>query len=187
MSLRRLRRREPGKETVDGYRTDAYIISKDVIREMDEQIKDTHQTGKEHGMSLCADKMNHVVTVGYKSIGTDRGISVPERCRKRTEKYIGSFHTHPNDSEAAASAQDLFSSCLDISNLDCVGKNRWGEIVCYEKKVKNTSCIEDAQALKSIEDVFHEIDPDVLPEIKRDLYKEVDRVASKKFKLHKIK
>lgn len=176
------RRKQP-----EGYKTGKYIIPIDVIKEMDEQIRDTHETGKEHGMSLCADRNNGTVAVGYKSVGTDRGISVSERCRKKTEKYVGSFHTHPNDSEAAASAQDLFSSCLDISNLDCVGKNKYGEIVCYEKKVKNSSCVTDAEPLKSVEDIFHEIPYDSLPKIKKDLYDEVDRLAEKKFNLHKIK
>lgn len=168
-------------------RINSFIIPHDVMKEMDEMIEDTHRTGKEHGMSLCADKDNHTVNVGYKSVGTETGISISERCRKKNEKYIGSFHTHPNDSEAAASAQDIFSSCLEISNLDCVGKNKKGEIVCYSKKSKGSSCVNEARPLKAIEDVFHEIEPDDLLEIKRDLYKEVDKLAEKRFNFHKIK
>lgn len=177
-----VRKKQPQK-----YDINSYILPNDVLKEMDDLIKYTHDTGKEHGMSLCADKDNHRVSVGHKSVGTESGISISERCRKKNEKYIGSFHTHPDDSEAAASAQDLFSSCLDISNLDCVGKNKYGEIVCYEKKDKGSSCTDEVEPLKDIEDVFHHIDEDDLPEIKRDLYREVDRIAERRFNLHKIK
>ena len=175
------------RKQTNGYKANSYIIPRDVMKEMDEQIKDTHETGKEHGMSLCADKKAHTINVGYKSVGTEMGISISERCRKKNETYMGSFHTHPDDSEAAASAQDLFSSCLEMSNLDCIGKNKKGEIVCYVKKEKKSSCVNDAEPLKDIEDVFHEIPEDALRVIKKDLYEEVDKVAAKHFNLQKIK
>lgn len=179
-------RRRKREDIEKGYKANSYIIPLDVIKEMDEQIKDTHETGKEHGMSLCSDR-NHIINMGYKSIGTEKGISISEKCRKKGEKYVGSFHTHPDDSEAAASAQDIFSSCLRISNLDCVGKNRKGEILCYAKKQVGSSCTNDAEPLKDIEDVFHHIPYDQLQDIKKDLYSEVDRLAERKFNLHKIK
>lgn len=167
----------------------SYIIPLNVIQEMDKMIHDTHKTGKEHGMSLCSSKKhskNNEIRAGYKSVGTDRGISISEECPLK-QKYVGTFHTHPDDSEAAASAQDLFSSCLTISNLDCVGKNEIGEIVCYDKKKKDTPCISDVQSLKEIEDIFHEIPHADLPKIRKELYNEVDKVADKHFDIHKIK
>ncbi len=178
-------KRQP-KSAQSGYKANSYVIPLDVMKDMDDMIKDTHRTQKEHGMSLCADKNNRI-TVGYKSVGTDRGIVVSEKCRHRDEVYIGSFHTHPNDSEAAASAQDLFSSCLNISSLDCIGKNKKGEIVCYDKKRKGTSCTKDVEPLKDIEDIFSEIPAGQLPRVKRDLYEEVDNVAAKHFIVHKVK
>ncbi len=169
------------------FKTNHYIIPVNVINEMDKMIYDTHIDRKERGMSLCSNKKNNKIEIGLKSIGTDRGIAVPEQCRKKSQKYLGSYHTHPDDSETAASAQDLFSSCLKISNLDCIGKNEQGEIVCYEKQNKNSSCVHDVKPLLDIENIFHELPRDQLPEIKRNLYDEVDKTADKHFNFHIVK
>ncbi len=168
-------------------RIDSYVIPKETIGDMDSLIKKTHETGLEHGMSLCADKNSNIVRSGVKSIGTETGIDISEKCKDRRQKYVGSFHTHPDDSEAASSAQDVHSSCLEMSNLDCIGKNSRGEIICLSKKEKNTSCVEDALPLKSIEDTFRVIPDNKLPKIKRDLYEEVDVLVEQKFDLHRIK
>lgn len=165
----------------------SYIIPLDTMKDMDDMIRLTHETGKEHGMSLCVDKTNHEIRTGFKSVGTDMGIAVSEDCKKKSQKYIGSFHTHPDDSETAASALDLFSSCLKISNLDCIGKNERGEIVCYEKKEKGTSCVHDAKPMKDVEDVLHEIPYGQAQDIKKELYREVDRIANRHFNVHKVK
>lgn len=168
-------------------KTKYFIIPHTTMKEMDELIHNTHDTGKEHGMSLCVEHNSNRVISGYKSKGTEIGISVPETCRGKNQKYIGSFHTHPDDSVAASSAMDIHSSCLKMSNLDCIGKNEIGEIVCLEKKEKNTSCIKDAEPLVKVEDAFHEIPYGQLVGIKKELYGEVDKLASKKFIIHKIK
>ena len=164
---------------------DSYVLIQPTMNEMLEQIKKTHETGKEHGMSLCS--RNHQILIGQKSIGTDTGISLSEKCANKKDKYIGSFHTHPTDSEAAPSAQDLFSSCLRISNLDCIGKNSKGEIVCYDKKEKGSSCIRDAKPLKDIEDIFYDVPVGDLDSVKREVYSHVDKVAKKHFDLIKVK
>lgn len=163
-----------------------YTIPRSTLHEMMDQIHKTHKTGKEHGMSLCI--RDREVVVGNKSIGTDRGISISEHCSTKKDKFIGSFHTHPTDSELAPSAADLYSSCLRMNNLDCIGRNSKGEIVCYEKKEKNTShCTNDAKTLLDIEDIFHEIPYGELPSIKKELYGEVDKVAEKHFHIIKVK
>ncbi len=164
---------------------DSYIIPHSTMNEMLEQIKKTHETGKEHGMSLCS--KNHEILVGQKAVGTESGISLSEKCLNKKEKYVGSFHTHPDDSETAPSAQDLFSSCLRISNLDCIGKNSRGEIVCFDKKEKGSSCIRDAKPLKDIEDIFYDVPVGDLNSVKREVYGHVDKVAKKHFNLIRIK
>lgn len=170
-----------------GYQANSYIIPHDVIKDMDEMIHNTHKTGKEHGMSLCIERGDNKIKSGIKSVGTDTGISISEKCRGKNDRYVGSYHTHPDDSETAPSAQDIFSSCTRISNLDCIGKNERGELVCYAKKDKDSSCTKDAKPLKNIEDMFYDIPYGEMPGLKKELYAEVDRVADKKFNVHKIK
>ncbi len=181
------RRQYRQKTTSNSRPINSYLIPPEVIKEMDDMNHDTHVNGREHGMSLCVEKGSNIIKVGHKSMGTESGISVPDTCRSKNDKYVGSFHTHPDDSEAAASAQDLFTSCLRFSNLDCVGKDRRGHIVCYAKKQKNSSCAKEVMPLKNIEDVFHEVPLEDLPAIKRELYREVDKAAEKRFNFHTIK
>lgn len=165
----------------------SYVITHATMKKMETLIKDTHKTGKEHGMSLCVEKDGHRIKEGIVSKGTDRGIEVSEECKEKNERYVGSFHTHPSDSETAPSAQDLHSSCLSMSSLDCIGKNKIGEIVCFDKKIKGSSCLDDVKPLKDIEDIFHEIPFKNLPRIKKELYSEVDKVTDQHFDIHKIK
>jgi proteasome lid subunit RPN8/RPN11 len=164
---------------------DAYIIPQSTMNEMMDQIHKTHKTGKEHGMSLCT--RDREVIPGNKSIGTERGIYISETCANKKDTFVGSFHTHPDDSEAAASAADLFSSCLRINNLDCVGKNSKGEIVCYDKKKKGKVCTNEAEPLLDIENAFYDTPSGDLPNLKKELYNEVDKVADKHFTKIRIK
>jgi len=164
---------------------DSYVIPHSTMNEMLRQIKKTHETGKEHGMSLCT--RDNEIVIGNKSVGTDRGISISEKCASKKDKFIGSYHTHPTDSETAPSAADLFSSCLRINHFDCIGKNKKGEIVCYDKKDKGNICTNEAEPLLDIENAFYDIPAGDLPAIKRELYTEVDRVANKHFTKIKVK
>lgn len=165
--------------------TPSYTIPLSTMKEMEDLIRNTHNTGKEHGMSMCT--RNHEILAGKRSIGDEGGIAISLECKSKKDKYVGTFHTHPDLSEAAASAQDLWSSCLKINNFDCVGKNRFGEIVCYDKKKKGTSCTNDSKQLKDIEDTFYDTTTGDLEPIKKELYKEVDKVADKHFNKIKVK
>ncbi len=180
----RIRKKQRIPET-GSYKINSYLIPKEVIKDMNELIKDAKETGKERGMALCVEKGSNVIKAGLKSTGSGSGIDVPETCRSKDDKYVGAFHTHLTG-EATASAQDLFNSCLEITDLDCIGKNKQGRIVCYSKKEKGSSCVEDVHPLKNVEDMFPDMPPEKLPAVKHDLYKQVDDIARKKFNIHTI-
>lgn len=166
---------------------DKFLIPASTIERMNELNYKTHQTGKEQGMSLCLDKKTKRVVPGHESEGDEISIFVPETCKEQGQKYIGSWHSHPQPSETAFSAMDLFSSCAVKSKLDCVGMNKKGEIVCFTKKDKTTSCQNDAKALVEIENMYGELDEeydgDIIPDA---VIATVDKLVDKKFISKKI-
>jgi len=169
---------------------DSFVIPVDTIQKMNELNHQTYQTGKEQGMALCLDKKDKKemkIVPGNSSVGDEISIWVPETCKERGQRYIGSFHTHPQPSETAFSAMDLFSSCAVKSKLDCVGMNKKGEIVCFTKKDKSVSCQKDAEALVKIENMYGELgeeyDGDIIPDA---VISTVDKLVEKKFISKKI-
>lgn len=175
------------KKRIREERLDSFVIPVSTIEKMNELNHKTHQTGKEHGMSLCFDRKEKKVVPGNDSIGDEVSIFVPETCKDRkNQKYIGSFHTHPRPSEAAFSAMDLFSSCSVKSKIDCVGMNKYGEIVCFAKKNQNKSCQKDAHALVKIENMYGELDEEYNGDIPDAVIETVDKLVDKKFISKKI-
>lgn len=164
-----------------------FLIPASTIERMNELNYKTHQTGKEQGMALCWDKKTHRVVPGHESEGDEISIFVPETCKDRkNQKYIGSWHSHPQPSETAFSAMDLFSSCDVRSKLDCVGLNKKGEIECYIKKNQNLSCQNDAQALVEIENMYGELGEEYNGDIPDAVIATVDKLVDKKFISKKI-
>lgn len=175
------------KRKIREERIDSYVIPVSTIEKMNELNHETYKTGKEHGMALCLDKKLGQVVPGNESVGDEISIFVPETCGKQGQRYIGSFHTHPQPSETAFSAMDLFSSCAIKSKLDCVGMNKQGEIVCFTRKDKGKSCQNDAKALVEIENMYGELDEeydgDIIPDA---VIETVDKLVEKKFDSKKI-
>lgn len=169
---------------------DSYIIPVATIEKMNELNHETNSTGKEHGMALCAGKKDKDgsirVVPGNESIGDEISIFVPESCKEKGQRYIGSMHTHPRPSETAFSAMDLFSSCAVKSKLDCVGMNKQGEIVCFTRKDKGKSCQNDAKALVEIENMYGELDEEYNGDIPDAVISTVDKLVEKKFVSKKI-
>lgn len=172
------------KKKAKDHRLDKLYIPASTIERMNDLNHKTHNTGKEHGMSLCLSPDKRVVP-GIESVGDESSIDIAETCGTRKNKYIGSFHTHPRPSETKFSAMDLFSSCDIKSKIDCVGMNRDGEIECYAKK-QNKSCQNTAEALVKIEDVYLDIDEDDRKILKSNLLEEVDKITDQKFNSKKI-
>ena len=169
------------KKRIREERIDSFVIPVSTIEKMNELNHHTHKVGKEHGMALCLDKKLKQVVPGNESVGDEISIFVPETCKERGQKYIGSFHTHPRPSETAFSAMDLFSSCDVKSKLDCVGMNAKGEIVCFVKKNQGESCQNDAKALVKIEDMYGEFDEEYNGDIPDAVLETVDKLVDKKF------
>lgn len=175
------------KKRIRESKIDSYVIPVSTVEKMNELNHKTYETGKEHGMALCLDKKSGKVVPGDESEGDEISIWVPETCKTKGQKYIGSMHTHPHPSETAFSAMDLFSSCAVKSKLDCVGMNAKGEIVCFTRKDKSKSCQNDAKALVAIENMYGELDEeydgDIIPDA---VIATVDKLVDKKFISKKI-
>ncbi|MDD3474347.1 MAG: hypothetical protein PHP08_00405 [Candidatus Dojkabacteria bacterium] len=163
----------------------SFFIPKETIREMNELNHKTAVNGKEHGMALCLSEDRKVVP-GKSSVGDYVSIMVPETCKGKHDKYIGSYHTHPRPSETRFSAMDLLSSCDEESKIDCVGMNKKGEIECYIKRNQGKSCQDEAKPFVDIEDTYVYIDPVDRETVKTALLNAVDNFTEKKFKSKKI-
>lgn len=174
------------KKRIRESKIDSYVIPVSTVEKMNELNHKTFETGKEHGLSLCLDKKTQKIVPGDESVGDEISIWVPETCKEKGQKYIGSFHTHPRPSETAFSAMDLFSSCAVKSKLDCVGLNKQGEIVCFVKKDLNKSCQKDAKALVEIENRYGEFDEEYNGDIPDAVIATVDKLVEKKFISKKI-
>lgn len=160
---------------------DSFFIPKETIEAMNKLSHKTSETGREYGMALCLNKDKRVVS-GNIETGDFVSVDVPETCKDYNDKFIGSFHTHPEPSETRFSAMDLFSSCDNKSKIDCVGMNKKGEIRCFVKKNLNKSCQEDAKPLVDIEDTYKYLDEDDVFIVKDALLKAVDNFTENKFK-----
>ena len=178
--------RKKGK--IKDQKVDVFYIPSSTVQKMNELDYNTYKTGREQGMALCLDKKDRVVP-GNESQGSQNMIEVPETCKSRSDKFIGSFHTHPRPSETKFSAMDLLSSCNVRSKLDCVGMNRRGEIVCFTKKNRNKSCQKEAEALVKIENLYEELynkDPQLYEDTKEVVLDSVDKIVDKRFIEKKI-
>lgn len=164
---------------------DSFYIPKETIEEMNNLNYKTHKDRKEHGMALCINPQKRIVP-GKESTGDFISINIPETCKDKSDKFLGSFHTHPRPSETRFSAMDLFSSCDRKSKIDCVGMNKEGEIECFVKKDLNMSCQDDAKPLVDIEDTYKYLDPDDIEIVKEALLGAVDNLTNDRFKSKKI-
>ncbi len=163
----------------------SFFIPKETIETMNELNYKTHQDKREHGMALCFSPDKRVVP-GKESIGDFDSIDVPETCKRKDDKYLGSFHTHPAPSETKFSAMDLFSSCDKRSKIDCVGMNKEGEIQCFIKRKQNESCQDDAKPLVDVEDTYKYLNPEDMDIVKEALLGAVDNFTDDRFKNKKI-
>jgi len=173
------------KKTIKDSSINSFYIPKETTEAMNKLNYKTHLDKREHGMSLCIRK-NKKVVPGKESIGDFDSIDIPETCKRKEDKYLGSFHTHPRPSEARFSAMDLFSSCDKRSKIDCIGMNKEGEIQCFIKRNPNESCQEDAKPLVDVEDTYKYLDPDDMDIVKEALLGAVDNFTEDKFKNKKI-
>ncbi len=173
------------KKTIKDVYIDSFLIPKETIEAMNNLNHKTHIDKREHGMSLCISKDKKVVP-GKESIGDFDSIDIPEICKRKEDKYLGSFHTHPRPSETRFSAMDLFSSCDKASKIDCVGMNKEGEIQCFIKRNPNESCQEDAKPLVDVEDTYKYLNPEDMDIVKDALLGAVDNFTDDRFKNKKI-
>lgn len=173
------------KKRIRDERLDKFVIPAQTIEAMNKLNLKTHDDGKEHGMALCLGNNNRIVP-GSESTGNAYSINIKETCKKKGEKYVGSFHTHPRPSETKFSAMDLWSSCDVKSKIDCVGMNQKGEIECFTKKNQNKSCQDTAESLVNIEDLYLDINEEDKKILKDDLLKEVDKFTDAKFVAKKV-
>lgn len=113
----------------------SYILKEELKKKMRDTLHNTQQTKVEMGFTLCSKPDNIVRPRGY-HIGSSHEIEINPRSCEKDEKYLGGYHTHPDD-DSHASARDL--RYCGMVKMTCIGGYIDNKIRCYTWKHKQPS------------------------------------------------
>lgn len=165
------------KRTTPKY-LNSFIIPDDIIKKMDETLKESRTKEIELGFSLCKRTDNNILKIGEQCVGGECSISLPEQCEEKDDIYVGTYHTHFNES-SRPSSQDI--PIIYKRGLACIGgihenKIRNEEINCYTRNVP-----------KDIESIYRFKDKLVFIKDRIERRKEIDKFVKDNFDIIKIK
>lgn len=105
------------------------ILTENTIKNMEELIKKSKETGKEHGSVLCQEKDKKELNIGEECIGRACTVNIPMTCKK-DDIIKGDYHTHPT-ATAYPAILDLASSYF--YGIGCIGSVIDNKIKCYSR------------------------------------------------------
>lgn len=99
----------------------SFIITDDIIKKMEEILKESRTKEIELGFSLCKRYDNNILKIGEHCVGGECSIALPERCEEKDDIYMGAYHTHFNDPKYPhySTYQTIFGNWNN--SLDLVG------------------------------------------------------------------
>lgn len=74
------------KRTMPKY-LNSFIITDDIIKKMEEILKESRTKEIELGFSLCKIPDNNILKIGEQCVGGECSISLPERCEEKDDIY----------------------------------------------------------------------------------------------------
>ena len=164
---------------------DSYIFPSSTVNKMKKSIEKTHETNKEHELSLCIDESTNKIYNGpeHTEKGKNGAINFESECKKKNQKHVGTFHTHVSTDSSEASAMDIHNNCQEYNLVDCIGSPKDGKIMCMTKTNPKTSCRDKVKHLVEEEDILlttNQGDDD-------KLYSELDKVIRENFRTTELK
>ncbi len=129
------------------------ILPDDVIKEMNDKIRDTRKMKVELGFALCTIEGSNVITKGSECIGTSCPTTLKVGKCKSRQRYLGNYHTHPSG-PASLSIADMATGCQE--DIECVGAARFDRIRCFVRKTDTQKCYSDVSLFKEEEDNIKE-------------------------------
>jgi hypothetical protein len=118
---------------------DKFVVPDDIIRKMNEKIKESRSKKVEVGFALCTEKNKNVLKAGEQFLGGPHGefsmIKVPAKRCKDKDQYRGIFHTHV-DGMLRPSISDMYH--MYEYGLGCIGTTIDNKIKCYVRKGPKT-------------------------------------------------
>ena len=114
-------------------RLNSFVLPDDIIQKMKDSLGRTHKIGLEHGFVLCSRNTpdGDILTDNSHCAGTECEITLKPTCKDKHETFVGSYHTHPDDT-SLISEIDMKGSCY--RKIDCIGGEKDNRISCFVTK-----------------------------------------------------
>lgn len=151
----------------------SFVLPKNVIERMNIELKRSNKTGLEYGFSLCTMPETNIIIDKQHCVGEQCKIKIERKCDEK-EKYVGSYHTHP-DGSARMSSADMVSACL--VDINCVGGEE-NKIKCF---VRPKIQPEWKHAAKSL--VCHYASKEFYEKIEMPMNKKFDEIHTESTKI----
>ena len=108
---------------------------------MKDDLEKTRKVGLEHGFILCSRHTpeGDILTERGSCIGTTCDISLRPICGDKSEKFVGTYHTHPGET-SLISEIDMKESCN--GDISCIGGDEDNKLSCFvtKKNIDNDMC-----------------------------------------------
>lgn len=176
----------------------SYILHDNTIDTMKEMISETKQDKLERQFDFCHNPKTNILIPENRCIGNVCSVTSRKTCIG-TEKFIGTYHTHPEPFSEKPSSGDLFN--IQGEGMGCVGSAFTNRIRCYifKAKEKDYEYIKEVNKdLEKIDDIELEIERKIIDKTgktkeswqmiarKEDSLKEKDKVINKYFRIYPL-
>ena len=122
-------------------RLNSFVLSDSIIERMGYHLERSRSIGLEHGFVLCSEHTSDgdILTDSGHCIGTKCELIFEAACKKKHERVVGSYHTHPRGTSLMSDI-DMKTSC--DHEIACVGGGKDNRITCFvtKKHIDKNEC-----------------------------------------------
>ena len=109
----------------------SFTLPNDVIRKMEDKLRESEKTGIEYGFNLCRKPGSDIIIDRTHCAGDECSIRLKRTCGRLDEILVGDYHIHPLMC-ANPSFQDMITTYE--TGLGCIGSVEDNEIKCFVRK-----------------------------------------------------
>lgn len=126
----------------------SFILPDDIIKKMNNKIRESQLKMVETGFSLCKEKDKDILKFGNECEGDRCRIKKPSQmCAEKKDEYQGLYHTHTIGTTRPSIA-DLYLMYED--GLGCIGSVKENRIKCFVRKSPDV----DIDTIRKLESAY---------------------------------